>query len=255
MTRRQFLLSALAAVLLPVAIDSVAVEPQCLEVRRIKLGNGALRGRLIHFSDLHHKGDLAFLHEVVNTINQCQPDAVCFTGDLVENRKFFPEVLAALAGIHAPVFGVPGNHDYWSRIPFAEVEKCLAVNGGAWLLNRSQLIANGKINLIGLAGWYPSDPLPPAMPGAMNIALMHYPVWAKQLNGRQFDLLLAGHSHGGQVRLPLFGAVFLPSNVDEYDRGLFKTPAGMMYVNAGIGYIGNYHVRLNCRPEITVIEN
>lgn len=254
MTRRQFLLTAFAGVALPVAIESVTLEPQCLEVRRIKPGTGAVGCRLVHFSDLHHKGDLAYLNKVVGTINECQPDAVCFTGDIVEDRKFLPDVLAALAAITAPIFGVPGNHDYWSHIPFAAVQECLAAKGGDWLLNRSQLIANGKINLIGLAGWYPNKQLPPARQGSLNIALMHYPAWAKQLHGRQFDLLLAGHSHGGQVRLPFFGALFLPGNVDEYDRGLFKTPAGPLYVNTGIGYIGNYHVRFNCRPEITVIE-
>ena len=128
MTRRQFLLSALTTLALPVAIESVVLEPHRLEVRRIKLGNGAVGCRLVHFSDLHHKGDLAYLGEVVSTINQCQPDAVCFTGDLVEDRNFFQDVLAALAGIRAPVFGVPGNHDYWSRIPFVEVQDCLAAN-------------------------------------------------------------------------------------------------------------------------------
>ena len=76
----------------------------------------------------------------------------------------------------------------------------------------------------------------------------------KRLGDRKFDLVLAGHSHGGQVRVPFYGSLVLPSHVDEYDMGLFQTTAGPLYVNPGIGCVGKYDVRFNCRPEITVIE-
>jgi predicted MPP superfamily phosphohydrolase len=87
-----------------------------------------------------------------------------------------------------------------------------------------------------------------------NLLLMHYPAWAKKLGSQKFDLMLAGHSHGGQVRIPFYGALFVPFAVDEYDLGLFQTAAGPLYVNAGIGYVYHYNFRFNCRPEITVIE-
>ena len=70
----------------------------------------------------------------------------------------------------------------------------------------------------------------------------------------QFDLMLAGHSHGGQVRIPFFGPVVVPYAVDEYSLGLYQTSKGPLYVNPGIGYIYTYNFRFNCRPEITVIE-
>ena len=66
--------------------------------------------------------------------------------------------------------------------------------------------------------------------------------------------MLAGHSHGGQVRIPFYGPVVVPFGVDEYDLGWFSTPNGPLYVNPGIGYIYVYNFRFNCRPEITVIE-
>ena len=78
---------------------------------------------------------------------------------------------------------------------------------------------------------------------------MHYPAWAKKLGGQQFDLCSPGHSHGGQVRLPFYGPLFVPYGVDEYDLGLYQTPAGPLYVNAGIGYIYGYNFRFNCRPK------
>jgi hypothetical protein len=90
-------------------------------------------------------------------------------------------------------------------------------------------------------------------PQTKNILLLHYPAWVKKLGGQRFDLLLAGHSHGGQVRLPFFGALMLAYGVDEYDRGLFQTPNGPLYVNPGLGWFVT-RARFGCRPEITVIE-
>ena len=67
------------------------------------------------------------------------------------------------------------------------------------------------------------------------------------------DLSVAGHSHGGQVRFPFLGAPILPYDVGRYDRGLFRTPAGPLYVNVGLGTFP-FAARLFCRPEITVVE-
>ena len=81
---------------------------------------------------------------------------------------------------------------------------------------------------------------------------MHYPEIAHGMRDQRFDLILAGHSHGGQVRLPFLGALIVPNGVGPYDHGYYETPGGPLYVNAGIGtYL--IPVRLNCRPEITVI--
>ena len=75
---------------------------------------------------------------------------------------------------------------------------------------------------------------------------------ADRLGEARFDLILAGHSHGGQVRLPFYGALVLPWGVGRYDLGLFDTPGGPLYVNAGIGtYYFPY--RFNCRPEVAVV--
>ena len=152
------------------------------------------------------------------------------------------------------MFGVPGNHDYWSRISFTPVFKSFAATGGAWLLDEARVTADGGFNLIGLSCTRAPQSLPPPNPSTKNILLFHYPARVKQIGGRKYDLLLAGHSHGGQVRIPFYGALVLPYGVDEYDMGLFQTGAGPLYVNPGIGYIWNNNYRFNCRPEITVIE-
>lgn len=150
------------------------------------------------------------------------------------------------------MYGVPGNHDYWSKAPFPVIAKCFAETGGAWLVDEARIIANGKINLIGVAQLGPKRLLPSPMPGQTNILLMHYPAWAKAFD-QKFDLLLAGHSHGGQVRVPFYGPLMVPFEVDEYDLGFYRTKAGPLYVNPGIGWYP-VPIRFNCRPEITVIE-
>ena len=256
-SRRRFL-AALGAVAVcspfAAAADAKWIEPTRLKIRRLRVGDGKPAHRLVHFTDLHHKGDRKYLLTMVDVINSLAPDFVCFTGDIVEHPEFAAESLEGLSRIRSPMFGVPGNHDFWSGISFEAVRKCFAATGGAWLMGESREMAGGKINLIGLMCLSQGQPIPPSKPQANNILLMHYPAWMKHYADRKFDLLLAGHSHGGQVRIPFYGALVLPSGVDEYDMGLFQTGAGPLYVNPGIGYIGDNHFRFNCRPEITVIE-
>jgi uncharacterized protein len=82
--------------------------------------------------------------------------------------------------------------------------------------------------------------------------LIHYPIQADRLDGRRYDLILAGHSHVGQLRLPFYGALVLPYGVGRHQQGRFDSLGGPLYVNAGVGtYM--FPVRFNCRPEITVV--
>ena len=253
-SRRKCDLSALPALPIAAFVDGGLIESTRVKIRRLRLGNAQPLCRLVHFSDLHHKGNREYLQSVVGKINSLAPDFVCFTGDLLEDREFLPETLAILSGIKKPMFGVPGNRDYLSGISFDPVKKCFAATGGAWLMDETHEVADGQINLIGITCLNASNVGLPLKSQSRNILLMHYPAWVKKLGDQKLDLMLAGHSHGGQVRIPIFGALFLPSFVDEYDLGFFHTNAGPLYVNPGIGYRQNYKFRLNCPPEITVID-
>ncbi len=253
-SRRKFILAALLATPCAVLGDAWLVEPAGVMIRRLRIGKAPALDRLVHFTDLHHKGDRDHLQSVVGKINSLAPDFVCFTGDLLEDWKFLPETLAILSGIKAPMFGVPGNRDYLSGMSFEPVKKCFAATGGAWLLDERRELANGRINLIGITCRDGGEARLALKSQARNILLMHYPAWAKKLSDQKLDLMLAGHSHGGQVRIPFYGSLILPSLVDEYDLGLFQTKSGPLHVNPGIGYLYHYSFRFNCRPEITVIE-
>jgi predicted MPP superfamily phosphohydrolase len=250
-SRRKFIRAACVLVPCAAIADARAVEPHWIKTTHLRVADQP-EHRFVQFTDLHHKGDRAYAESVVKKINALAPDFVCFTGDLIEDAKFLPETLEILSGVKAPLYGIPGNHDYWSNAPFDGISKCFAATGGAWLVDEERVIANGKINLLGVAHLGPKHPTPSPKPGMKNILLIHYPAWAKVFD-EKFNLVLAGHSHGGQVRLPFYGAIMVPFLVDEYDLGLFQTKAGPLYVNAGIGWFYT-PIRFNCRPEITVIE-
>jgi hypothetical protein len=231
--------------------DAFWLEPTWLKVRKIRLGTTPPTHRLVHFTDLHHKGDRRYLDSVVRRINALKPDLVCFTGDLVEESSHLAEALTALRGIQAPLYGVPGNHDYWAGVDLAEVAQAFAATGGRWLMDEKVLTRDGKVHLIGATCL--KEPDVTSLPGHRNLLLIHYPAWVERLAGVSLDLILAGHSHGGQVRLPFLGAVLIPGGIGRYDLGLFQTPAGPLFVGAGVGWF-YLKARFNCRPEITLIE-
>ncbi len=250
-TRRRFLLGAGLGLPAALLTDSLALEPNWLQVRTIRLAKAQTTHRIVHFTDLHHKGDRKLLAALVDKINVLKPDFVCFTGDLIEEAEHLPETLEVIRGIRAPLYGVPGNHDYWANANFKTIAEAFQATGGAWLMDATARTADGRCTLSGLT--CQSGHRPEPVPGTRNVLLTHYPAWTKRFEGLRFDLTLAGHSHGGQVRLPFFGALVVPWGVDEYDWGLFETKTGPLYVNAGIGWF-YLNVRFRCRPEITVLE-
>lgn len=250
LTRRRFLRAALWGTPVALATNAYCLEPEWLKVRTIRMAKSQPARRLVHFTDLHFKGDTAYLETVVARINSLSPELVCFTGDIIEDAAFLEPALRILAKIKSPLFGVPGNHDHWSHADFAPIRECFAKTGGGWL-------ANETIELPGLGvKIFAVDRLPASLPPApdrKNIMLVHYPEWADKLGEFRYDLILAGHSHGGQVRLPFYGALVVPFSTGRYEVGMFKTVSGPLYVNPGIGYF-HLNVRFNCRPEITVFE-
>lgn len=254
LTRRKFLsLTALATAPFAITADACLLEPEWLKLKTIRISKTPSH-RLIHITDIHHKGDCDYLENVVEKINHLKPDAVCFTGDLIERAHYLREALQILSKTHAPIYGVPGNHDYWSQCNFKLIKDCFEKTGGAWLPDKQATTADGAILFTGASCWNKhKKPLAPN-PDTKNVMLMHYPMFINKLWPYKHDLILAGHSHGGQIRLPFIGPLSLPTGVGPYDMGLFQTVSGPMYVNPGIGYLANTSVRFNCRPEITLFE-
>lgn len=237
-----------------IGIDAFFIEPNWIKVRTIRLSENP-KLRFVHLTDIHHIKHSSLFPKAVETINRLSPDFVCFTGDLTgspeENADDFKDALAILTKLKAPVYGVPGNHDYWARIDFNEVSHALKSTGGSWLVDSKTETVDGKVIIFGVAKI--NEYLPEPEPGKINILLCHYPVIVESLGERKFDLILAGHTHGGQVRIPFFGPIIFPYNTGKYDYGLFNTKNGPLYVSCGLGYF-YINVRFNCRPEIILFE-
>jgi len=248
-SRRKFLAGVISAPIV-VGAHAAGIEPTWLKVERVRLSQQP-KHRFVQVTDIHHKGDRKYLEKVVRAINAQKPDFVCFTGDLVEEAHFAAEALQILGGVKAPLYGIPGNHDYWADMDFDAAKEAFASTGGQWLMDQEVTIQNGAVRLIGICGSNGGSFT--AKAGVKNILLSHYPNGIDLFQNTKFDLVLAGHSHGGQVRLPWYGALIVPFGVGEYQLGMYQTHAGPLYVSAGIGYFF-MNVRFCCRPEITVFE-
>jgi hypothetical protein len=231
-------------------------EPTWFAVRRIEIsGLGGLR--LVHLSDIHYDGGRRYLERVVASINAERPDAVLFTGDLVDDARWLDEALAILDGVEAPIFAVTGNHEYWGRVDLERFDASLRRKGGRLLVNDSAPLAGG-MTVVGLESWYGGSAPDTAKafsgvaPDSPVILLFHEPETVELLGDRKALLSLAGHSHGGQVRLPGYGALITPPRTGRHDRGLYQTPSGALCVTTGVG-TWMIPARFACRPEIVVL--
>jgi predicted MPP superfamily phosphohydrolase len=233
----------------------ILVEPWWVSVVDLSLSDSPSL-KLVHISDLHHKGDQNRLNKVVRLVNGIEPDVVCFTGDIVEDERHLAPALAALEQIRAPVFAVPGNWEHWAGTDLSLVDDACRRTGGALLANSSTEFRDDWV-IVGVddtstGHGVVEEAFAAVEPDDKVVFLTHSPMGIEMLGERRVTLALAGHSHGGQVRLPVIGALRLPAGVGRYDRGYFDTPHGPLYVNPGIG-TWFVPMRFLCRPEITVI--
>jgi hypothetical protein len=171
-SRRKFLAAALAVLPASATAHAFWMEPSWLVTRRLRLANFASTQRIIHFTDLHYKGDRTFLERVVSRINDLKPDLVCFTGDIIEEAEFLPEALKLLGQVRAPLYGIPGNHDYWAKIDFDSVVAAFAATGGQWLMDEEASACGGQVNVIGVTCNEPPTVKP--RPGVKNVLMFHY---------------------------------------------------------------------------------
>ena len=234
--------------ILLILLYAFEIEPHWLKIKHLDLthGKGGVHKKYVHITDIHFKGDEQYLRKIVGKINKINPDTVFFTGDLVENDSFTDKALEILAGIKAPVYAITGNHEGWAYIDRSKLESGYARIGST---QKGGLVSSNDCGLHG-AGLVT---LPVDSNQSHRILLMHEPDSVYSIQGKKYDLILAGHTHGMQIRIPIISKKVIPSGWGRFDRGLFETKAGPMYVNPGIGtYFVN--CRFLCRPEITVID-
>lgn len=245
-TRRQFLKRSMLCLGALGAADGFAFEPRWLRTTHLDYSHLKWGKRIVHFTDSHHRGG-PHLKRTLAAVMSHQPDLVMFTGDLVDSgMKHWQHALDQIAALPVPVFGVVGNHDPESPAAMDAARRAFAATGGAWLEDQRHdagpFVIHGTTTL-NLPHIYETKP---------KLLLCHYPAVATQGAPRPYDLILAGHSHAGQIRLPGIGPLLLPGWVKPYVYGQYDTPLGRLFVSAGTGCSG-IPIRLFCRPEIVVI--
>jgi len=278
-SRRFFLNVAFAAL----ASYAIGIEPEQLTLRRVEIPlldlPEALDGlRIGQLSDLHRCPVMPRwrVEQAISLMADASPDLVTLTGDYVsywpDYAAEYPELLASLKP-RLGCFACTGNHDHWTDPDV--VTDALREADVIVLRNRHQIIPVGGAQLcivgiddVGLAGISmhhanPADDLPAALAGsplsgvtrlllAHNPDFVMEPVFAQETTQRPIHLVLSGHTHGGQVRLPVLGAPFLPSRHGQlFGGGLVQAADTHVYVSRGVG--SSLPVRFNCPPEISVL--
>ena len=233
------------------------IEPRWLQVKEHYLTQSALEQdvTLVCFGDTHVGLDTTAedLARWVEQINRQQPDVVVFLGDLFDDYSQYQgdpeEVVQALADIRAAdKLAVVGNHDVGGGSE--RVYEGLMERAGFTVLRNESAECQG-IRFIGADEmlFYHPDVTGLSGQGICNTLLCHEPDFADE--AEPFALMLAGHTHGGQVRLPFCPPFVRPPGGEGYTAGFYQTAKGTLYVNRGLG-MTSLPLRFGARPELTV---
>ncbi len=264
MTRRVLIRGGVAAVALAGAGAAWAggVELEWIEVRRVRLDLGFGRDlRVVAVSDLHFdpEYEVDYLRRAMARIAGLEPDVFVVCGDLFSHDgRRAADLAEILALVQAPLgtFVALGNHDFWSGEK--RIAKALSAVGIRVLRNECVALPGfDGCYLSGLESYWAGKPDPGVLVAtpadSRHILLVHEPDPFDEITDPRVRLQVSGHTHGGQVRLPLIGALRLPSWGKRYDEGLFEEGGRYLYVTRGLGSL-RPHVRFLCRPEVTVFE-
>lgn len=268
MTRRSFLKGGLllsGAVML----DGFVLEPKDFEVQRLDIRIPGLPTAFSGFTicqltDIHHSPvvGLNYINRVIDKANSLAPDLVVLTGDYVDDeRRYAPPAIEAVTRLksrHGTV-AILGNHDYFIGEGYSR--EVISRNRIPLLQNGHIMIRSGgdALCIAGTRDYLEDKPdakealkgVPADVP---RVLLSHHPDYSEYLpQDERVDLVLSGHTHGGQVRLPGSFAPVVPSDFGQkYSGGLVANRHTQVYVSRGIG-VSMIPVRFNCPPELTLI--
>jgi predicted MPP superfamily phosphohydrolase len=219
---------------------------------------------IIHLTDLHYGPlmPLGILDKVIHKTNELTKDIVVCTGDYVRGDKAAERIdgiWSLLARLRAPegVYTVLGNHDHWAST--GQSLRWLNQSGHRNLRHRAvPLSRNGKTLWIGGAGdlWEDHKSLDQILQDvphdACRIVLAHNPDTADTDYTSRVDLMISGHTHGGQIKLPVIGTPVLPVKNKAYTSGFIRSQKTNVFISRGIGWAA-LPVRFNCFPEIAIL--
>lgn len=243
--------------------EGVVVEKPTVSIPGL---SGTLR--IVQLSDWHAsnvvRGD--YLRRAIAKATLLKPDLFCLTGDYTtDGAPYLPlvqDLVSQLTSV-APTFACIGNHDGTYVTPRdvlrAATVKALEDGGATFLYNRSIVLNTpaGRIRLAGVgdlwSGFFdPASTLPEGLERLPTVLLSHNPDSVTRFEGRSWDLMLCGHTHGGQINLPFAYGALAPIQRKRFLEGLVSTSEGrQVYINRGLGSLGG--IRFRARPEITLL--
>ena len=252
------------------------IEPWWFKVAHctVPLGLGGEPLRLLQLSDMHADPmPLDYLRKTFRAGLALKPDLICVTGDFITHKYDQWDGYAALLtelSAAAPTFAILGNHDggKWAHRPgyhdgYADTKLVRAMLDTAHIPllhnRRERLEFRGHaLDLVGLGDWW-ADEMDPVSafsgwqrePGVPVILLSHNPDTKERLLPFPWDVMLSGHTHGGQLSLPFVGEPFAPIRDKRFVRGLYRWENRWLHVTAGVGSL--HTARFNCRPEVSVL--
>ena len=271
LTRRQFLTGLAATPLIALSATAAyarLIEPYNYKVTETNIFIHDLPGRFEGFritqiTDVHHSRILGIeeVQRVVGAAQQTRPDLIALTGDYTTSyRRYIEPCAEALGALKAPegVWAVLGNHDHYTDPELTT--RALENSHIPVLSNLNTTIRRGPdtLQLSGIddwswagANWYRAfRGLDPKRP---TVLLSHQPIVVEFPQAQEVSLILSGHTHGGQINLPLLGPPARLATKDlKYAQGLFRRDKTQLYVSSGTGVIG-LPLRLGVRPEIAVL--
>ncbi len=276
LSRREFISTSFGFAAISVASYSAWFEPFWIELsqKSVDLGRTSRNClRIAHLADFHayEKTPLSFIAQAINLAIEADPDIICLTGDYIsftlgrgdEYRKILKRLSDA-----KPTFATLGNHDggRWSAQAggYPSVDPMVRVLEGAGIrVLRNQAVSlavrSASYTLVGLDDYWSGtfDPnaafVDTANHHGARIVLSHNPDTKDELASYPWDLMLSGHTHGGQVKIPLLGITpILPVRDRRYVAGLYALENRFLHITRGVGSTGG--VRLNCPPEVSILE-
>lgn len=274
MKRRVFVLIIAAALVLALLIWLLWANSSPAATQ-VTVASGALPEafegfKIAHVSDLHNAVFGRKNEKLLSLIRAAKPDIIAITGDLIDSRH--TDIDSALAFVEAaaeiaPVYYVTGNHE--SRLDFDEIEPRLIAAGARVLRNEAEDIGRGgeRIRLAGIddpsfirTGGTAEERAAAELEqlgdggGTFTVLLAHRPELVEVYAEYGAGLVLSGHAHGGQVRLPLLGGLYAPGQglLPEYDSGLYSLGETQMVVSRGLGN-SVAPLRVNNRPELVIV--
>jgi uncharacterized protein len=256
-------------------LDSMWGEPFRLTLTRLTLKSPKLQGapplRIMHLSDLHVERLTRREDKVLKWIAELRPDIIVYTGDLLnysflDDERARADCVRLLAQIRAPlgVYAVPGTPlidtpavqaAIYSRVPHLRLLQNEAI----------EIEGYPQVQIIGLSCTHDPTLDAPKLdraraavpPEKFTLLLYHSPDLMPEASQAQIDLYLCGHTHGGQIRLPVWGAVVTSSKYGKrYEMGRYQAGDTTLYVSRGLGMegLGAPRMRFLCPPEVELIE-